>query len=196
MRFISLLCGLLLYGNLYAAIDVWQFQSLEQEQQYRELTGQLRCPKCQNNSIADSNAMIAADMRTKVWQLMQQGKNRQQIIDYMVTRYGNFVTYQPPLTVAVLVLWGSPVLFLLTGSGMIIQRARHRIAMQGAFSAQEQLRLAALLMPPRQQNQLQELRQDKAQRVAVSQEIITALPQNLLTDIPDRKTVAAESISH
>ena len=70
----SLLCAALLSWSAAAAIDTYRFNSVEQEQQYRELTEQLRCPKCQNNSIADSNAIIAADMRTKVYELMMQGK--------------------------------------------------------------------------------------------------------------------------
>lgn len=61
---------------------------MAQEQQYRELTGELRCPKCQNTSIADSNAVIAGDMRDKVYHLMLPGQSKQQIIDYMVARYG------------------------------------------------------------------------------------------------------------
>lgn len=98
MRLIALMFAALLSWSAAAAIDTYKFNSVEQEQQYRELTEQLRCPKCQNNSIADSNAIIAADMRTKVYELMMQGQNKQQIIDYMVARYGNFVTYEPPVT--------------------------------------------------------------------------------------------------
>lgn len=100
MRLLSLLLGLILSWGVLATIDTYRFSSVEQEQQYRALTEQLRCPKCQNNSIADSNATIAADMRAKVYELMQQGYSKQQIVDYMVARYGNFVTYEPPVTAA------------------------------------------------------------------------------------------------
>ncbi|SUI52277.1 Cytochrome c-type biogenesis protein CcmH precursor [Serratia marcescens] len=117
MRLIVLLCAALLSWSAAAAIDTYRFNSVEQEQQYRELTEQLRCPKCQNNSIADSNAIIAADMRTKVYELMMQGQSKQQIIDYMVARYGNFVTYEPPVTPATLILWIGPLLFVLIGGG-------------------------------------------------------------------------------
>lgn len=145
MRLIILLLALLLNDRLYAAIDIWQLNSLEKEQQYRELVKQLRCPKCQNNSIADSNAIIAADMRTKVYELTQQGKNRKQIIDYMVDRYGNFVTYQPPVTPVTLILWVGPALFLLVGATVIIKRAQRRLGIQSVFSQQERQRLARLL---------------------------------------------------
>ena len=86
----GILLALMVTGQAWAAIDTWQFKDEAQEQAFREITSQLRCPKCQNNSIAASNAMIAADMRQKVYELMQQGKTKGQIVDYMVARYGNF----------------------------------------------------------------------------------------------------------
>ena len=138
------LAGLLLSTRLWAAIDTWQFDSAQQEAQYRELTAALRCPKCQNNSIADSSAMIAADMRRKVYELMKQGQSRQQIIDYMVARYGNFVTYVPPVTPSTLILWVGPALFVVLGGLMIILRAR-RGQTHSDLDDHEQQRLAAIL---------------------------------------------------
>lgn len=128
-----------------AAIDTWQFKDEAQEQQFRTLTGELRCPKCQNNSIADSNAMIAHDMRQKVYELMQQGQSRQQIIDYMVARYGNFVTYEPPVTPSTIILWLLPGLFIL-GGGLVIWRSSRRGRAAGdGLAPDEQARLQALL---------------------------------------------------
>lgn len=127
-----------------AAIDTWQFKSEAQEQQFRELTGTLRCPKCQNNSIADSNAMIAHDMRQKVYELMQQGKSREEIVDYMVDRYGNFVTYEPPVTPSTIILWLVPALFIL-GGGIVIWRSSRRSNAAAGLDANEQQRLQALL---------------------------------------------------
>ncbi|WP_172353162.1 cytochrome c-type biogenesis protein [Klebsiella pneumoniae] len=112
-----ILLALMLTGQAWAAIDTWQFKDEAQEQAFREITSQLRCPKCQNNSIADSNAMIAADMRQKVYELMQQGKTKGQIVDYMVARY----------------------------AGVIIARARRRDIPDAALTAEERQRLAALL---------------------------------------------------
>lgn len=146
MRLLGLMLGLMLSWGGLAAIDTYAFSSVEQEQQYRELTEQLRCPKCQNNSIADSNANIAADMRTKVYELMQQGNSRQQIIDYMVARYGNFVTYQPPVTAATIILWAGPALFVLMGAVIVVMRARRRVEKQVPLSQQEQQRLQSLLV--------------------------------------------------
>lgn len=91
------------------AIDALHFQNTQQEASYHKLTQSLRCPQCQNNNIADSNASIAQDMRRKVLDLLQQGQTEQQIVDYMVARYGNFVTYDPPLTLSTLILWLAPL---------------------------------------------------------------------------------------
>ncbi|MGL5364657.1 MAG: cytochrome c-type biogenesis protein, partial [Plesiomonas shigelloides] len=74
----------------------------------------------------DSNAIIAEDMRQKVYELMQQGYNKQQVVDYMVTRYGNFVTYDPPLTASTLILWLGPLLVLLGGAFIIFRQTAKR----------------------------------------------------------------------
>jgi len=142
--FFSALIALLISISAWAATDNLQFTSAQQEQQYRALTASLRCPKCQNNSIADSGAMIAADMRLKVYELMQQGQSRQQIIDYMVARYGNFVTYDPPVTPSTLILWAGPLLFVLLGSLLILRRNRRRVEAND-LDYDEQQRLAAIL---------------------------------------------------
>lgn len=120
----ALVLGLMLSVSAFAAIDTYQFASPEQEQAYRDITAQLRCPKCQNTNIAASDSIIAADMRTKVFQLLKEGQDRQQIVAYMVARYGNFVTYEPPVTPSTLILWLGPVLVVLIGGAMIFMRAR------------------------------------------------------------------------
>ncbi|HHR3861885.1 TPA: cytochrome c-type biogenesis protein, partial [Salmonella enterica] len=114
-------------GSARATTDVMPFKDEAQEQQFRQLTEQLRCPKCQNNSIADSNAMIATDMRRRVYDLMQEGKSRQEIIDYMVARYGNFVTYDPPLTPLTVLLWVLPLATIVAGGWIIVARTRRRV---------------------------------------------------------------------
>lgn len=128
-----------------ASQEVMVFASAEQEQTYRELTAQLRCPKCQNNSIADSNSMIATDMRQKVRALLQEGKSRQQIVDYMVARYGQFVTYDPPFTFATALLWLLPGAVIIAGCGVIYSRSRRRIIPVKQYSVQS--KAAAPLSP-------------------------------------------------
>ncbi len=131
MRFLPgmLMLVLMMAAPARATTDVMPFRNEAQEQQFRQLT-ELRCPKCQNNSIADSNAMIATDMRRKVYDLMQEGKSRQEIIDYMVARYGNFVTYDPPLTPLTVLLWVLPLAAIVAGGWIIVVRPRRRVRLR------------------------------------------------------------------
>ncbi|EKO2103512.1 cytochrome c-type biogenesis protein CcmH [Salmonella enterica] len=124
---VMLMLALVIAGSARATTDVMPFKDEAQEQQFRQLTEQLRCPKCQNNSIADSNAMIATDMRRRVYDLMQEGKSRQEIIDYMVARYGHFVTYDPPLTPLTVLLWVLPLAAIVAGGWIIVARTRRRV---------------------------------------------------------------------
>ncbi|WFV10215.1 cytochrome c-type biogenesis protein CcmH [Citrobacter freundii] len=127
MRFLLGLLMLVISGSALATIDVMQFKDEAQEQQFRQLTEQLRCPKCQNNSIADSNSMIATDLRQKVYELIQEGKSQKEIVDYMVARYGNFVTYDPPLTPLTVLLWVMPMVAIGLGGWIIFARTRRRV---------------------------------------------------------------------
>ena len=137
-----------------AAIDALNFASPEQEKDYHQLTQELRCPQCQNNNIADSNATIAVDMRGKVFELLQEGKSREEVVKYMVDRYGNFVTYDPPLTPATVVLWGAPIILILFGVLFVFRRKQSQTlsvatkcetATTTALSEEEQQRLNELL---------------------------------------------------
>ncbi|QUJ69142.1 cytochrome c-type biogenesis protein CcmH [Photobacterium sp. GJ3] len=127
-----------------ASIDVYEFQTPEQETTYQELTATLRCPKCQNNNIADSNAELAKDMRQKVYEMLKQGKSKQDIIDYMIARYGNFVTYNPPVMPSTLILWLGPLCFLLIGASVLVYRSRRGVQ-PDAVDEQDSARLDALL---------------------------------------------------
>ena len=116
--------ALLFSVSASAAIDALNFSSPQQEDDYHALTQELRCPQCQNNNIADSNAVIAVDMRGKVFELLQEGKSKQDVVQYMVDRYGNFVTYDPPLTPVTMILWFAPILFILLGV-LVLFRRKH-----------------------------------------------------------------------
>ncbi|WP_334063854.1 cytochrome c-type biogenesis protein [Alteromonas genovensis] len=108
-------------STLYAAEDNFSFETPEQRAAFLTLTAELRCPMCQNQNIADSDAMIAHDMRRKVYTLLKQGKTEAQVIDYMKTRYGDFVHYQPPVTIATMWLWAVPVLFVFIALLFIVR---------------------------------------------------------------------------
>ncbi|NGN98508.1 cytochrome c-type biogenesis protein CcmH [Grimontia sp. S25] len=133
--------------SVSAAIEVYEFDTPEQEEAFKKLGKELRCPKCQNNNIADSNAGLAQDLRLKVYEMLKQGKNEDEIVDYMVDRYGNFVTYNPPLTASTLILWAGPALFVVVGFTVLVMRSRKPKAktVKAELDSEEQARLDALL---------------------------------------------------
>ena len=108
-----------------AAIDVYQFDNEQQEQRFRILSEELRCPKCQNQSIADCDAGIAQDMRTRVHTMILEGKSDEDIVDYFVSRYGDFVSYRPPVNAGTSILWLGPILLLLGGGVVIVMLLRN-----------------------------------------------------------------------
>ncbi|GAJ73291.1 LOW QUALITY PROTEIN: cytochrome c heme lyase subunit CcmL [Vibrio sp. JCM 18904] len=134
----------------HAAIEVYEFDNLEQEQQFKELSHTLRCPKCQNNTISDSNAELAQTLRHKVYEMTKKGKSKDEIVDYMIARYGNFVTYNPPFTVATAILWLGPLAVVLGGFGLIVLRSRKskvkaKASSDEQWDEQKEARLKALL---------------------------------------------------
>ena len=142
--------GLTLTGAAQAAIDTYEFANDVERARFRELTQELRCPKCQNQDIADSNAPIATDLRREIYRMLGEGKSNQQIIDFMVDRYGDFVRYKPALTGKTSVLWFGPLALLVGGVvliGVIVGRRRRVLQAEGAgsLSSEERQRLAALL---------------------------------------------------
>ncbi|KAG0777183.1 hypothetical protein G6F22_012049 [Rhizopus arrhizus] len=103
-----------------------QFRDDAEERRFHDLAAQLRCVQCQNQSLADSNAQIAQDLRREVLQLMQQGHDDAQIKQFLVTRYGEFVLYQPPLQPGTWLLWGGPLLVLGAGALVVFGSVRRR----------------------------------------------------------------------
>lgn len=107
-----------------AAIDVHEFETEAQRERFQSLTHQLRCPKCQNQAISDSDAQISRDMRDRVAEMIRAGKSDEQIINYFVSRYGAFVNYKPPVTAETLLLWGGPGLVFLAGILLVFWQLR------------------------------------------------------------------------
>ena len=141
--------GLTLTGVAHAAIDTYEFANDAERERFRELTKELRCPKCQNQDIADSNAPIATDLRREIFRMLGEGKDNQQIIDFMVDRYGDFVRYKPALTGKTALLWFGPAGLLLAGVVVmaVIVRRRRVAPIDGAdaLSPEERKRLDQLL---------------------------------------------------
>jgi cytochrome c-type biogenesis protein CcmH len=106
------------FSSAYAAIEVYQFDSPEKTERFRRLTEELRCPKCQNQNIADSNAEIAQDLRVKLQQMLTANKTDDDIVQYMIDRYGDFVLYEPRVTLQTYLLWFGP--YLLLGIALLI----------------------------------------------------------------------------
>jgi len=142
--------GLTLTGVAHAAIDTYEFANDAERERFRELTKGLRCPKCQNQDIADSNAPIATDLRREIFRMLGEGKDNQQILDFMVARYGDFVLYKPALTSKTAVLWFGPLALLVGGMvviGVIVGRRRRTEQTEGSdtLSVEERKRLDTLL---------------------------------------------------
>jgi cytochrome c-type biogenesis protein CcmH len=98
-----------------------QFRDAAEEARFHELTSELRCVMCQNQSLADSNAQIAHDLRREVLELMHQGKSDDEVIAFLVARYGEFVRYKPAVEPSTWLLWFGPALLLL-GGGIVVAR--------------------------------------------------------------------------
>lgn len=121
-----LLLALLMPMAAQAAIDSFEFRDEATRERFHSLTAELRCPKCQNQNIADSNSPIAEDLRREIHRMLQQGESDQAIIDFMVARYGEFVLYRPRLTSQTLVLWYGPFGLLAIGALVVVLLTRKR----------------------------------------------------------------------
>lgn len=116
------------------------------EQRVMALANELRCLVCQNQTIADSNAPLAEDLRNQVREKMRQGSSDSEIIDFMVARYGDFVLYRPPFKATTFLLWFGPLLLLAAGSIVLLRRVlRRRPAQDVEMTAAEHKRAADLL---------------------------------------------------
>lgn len=126
MKIVSVLCFLMLCGSVFAGVEYREFANPEQQEAYESLTSELRCLVCQNQTIADSNADLASDLRRQVYEMLQQGKSREDIVRFMTDRYGDFVLYNPPFKALTGLLWLGPLLFLLTGLFIVFMVVRKK----------------------------------------------------------------------
>jgi cytochrome c-type biogenesis protein CcmH len=143
------LAGLLLLLGAVSAHAVvngykYPFDDPDDIARFQHLAEELRCPKCQNQNLADSNAPVAGDMRDKVYELMNNGQTDEQIIDYLVARYGDFVHYKPPVRAETYVLWFGPLLAFLLGLLILRQMRRNQKAAPAPLTAEERQQLEQL----------------------------------------------------
>lgn len=129
----SLMIGLCLWlvaiPGSAAVTESREFETAAQAELYYELIDELRCPKCQNQTIGDSNAPLAKDLRDRTYTMVMNGQSKQEIIAFMVARYGDFAHYQPPVTWSTSVLWWGPLLFIGAGIAVVMWRVREREAL-------------------------------------------------------------------
>jgi len=133
MRPFVMACGLAVLFALAGAvpafaIDVLPFKDRAEEQRFQNLARQLRCLVCQNESLADSSADLAKDLRNEVFEQMRQGKSDAEIKTYLTARYSDFVLYNPPLRGGTILLWFGPLVVLLGGAIAVVVIVRRRAA--------------------------------------------------------------------
>ena len=123
--------GLLLFTLLNFAlpatavqIEFHSFENAQREKLYLDLIAELRCVKCQNQNLAESNAELATDMREKTYEMISAGKSREDVVNYMTARYGDFVLYRPAFKMKTLLLWLGPIVFLLLAIFFVIRWVR------------------------------------------------------------------------
>lgn len=113
-----------------AAIDQdRRFDDPELQARYEKLISEVRCLQCQNQSIKDSNVTLAADLRREIARMIDEGQTNEEIADFLVTRYGEFALYRPPMTGKTMILWVVPFLLVLLGGVALVRVVRHRMSM-------------------------------------------------------------------
>ncbi|MSP27404.1 MAG: cytochrome c-type biogenesis protein CcmH [Methylococcales bacterium] len=135
---------LLLLSPLANAVDAYQFANPEQQAAYNSLVTELRCLVCQNQTIGDSNAELAADLRRQVHEMLQQGKSKADIQQFMTDRYGDFVLYNPPFKAKTGLLWLGPVAFLAVGLLVVFLVIRRKNPTQPTNIIEDAEKLAAV----------------------------------------------------
>ncbi|AUM11716.1 cytochrome c-type biogenesis protein [Ketobacter alkanivorans] len=109
-------------SSVFATIDAYEFKNNDDEQRFRVMVEELRCPKCQNQNVSDSNAGLAKDIKDRVYKLINEGRSNGEITDYMVERYGDFITYRPPIKPSTWFLWFGPFAIALITVVILLAR--------------------------------------------------------------------------
>ncbi len=107
-----------------ATLESFKFADDAAEQHFKDLISELRCLVCQNQSLADSDAELAHDLRAEVYEMVQDGKSDAEIIEFLVNRYGDFVLYKPPVKPSTYLLWFGPFALMILAGGLLLRAVR------------------------------------------------------------------------
>jgi cytochrome c-type biogenesis protein CcmH len=147
-RLISIVALCLLLGTAQAGVtlEAFKFKTEAEEQHFKDLIEEIRCLVCQNQSLADSDAELAHDLRAEVYDMIQAGKTDDEIISFLVARYGDFVLYKPPMKPSTYLLWFGPFVLLIIAALLLLRSIRRQQkAPVEEISGEERARLDAIL---------------------------------------------------
>jgi len=132
---------------LASPVETYTFSDEVSKTRYQALVKELRCPKCQNQNLADSNSQIAVDLRQEVYEMIQQNKSDKEIVDFMVERYGEFVLYRPKVSSLTYILWFGPAVLLLLGVFIVVFILKRKAPKEQkqALSAEQKAKLEQIL---------------------------------------------------
>ncbi len=135
-----------------AAVEVKTFATPQQELRYKKLIEELRCLVCQNQNLAGSDAGLAQDLRKQVYKMINAGNSDEEILDFMVTRYGDFVLYRPPFKATTFLLWIGPFIILAIGMLVLIRFIRQRKNVVTTLTNNDKEKLKQLLDEDKEQD--------------------------------------------
>ena len=146
LTFVMVLMAALAVSPAFAQVDTFQFDTDEQQERFRRLSNDLRCPMCQNTNLSGSTGGVAEDLRREVHRMIMAGMTDQEIEQFMFERYGDFIFYRPRLRPDTILLWFGPLFFLLIGGYVLYRIVRRPKSVSDAvLDADEQRRLDELL---------------------------------------------------
>jgi cytochrome c-type biogenesis protein CcmH len=145
--------GLIISISIVHAVDIpLEFEDIEQQERYQQLLDELRCLVCQNQTLADSHADLAQDLRSQVYSMVNDGQSNQAIADFLVQRYGDFVLYRPPLKITTLLLWFGPFVLLLIGLVSVYRLAKSKKVDNVILNQEDRAAVSSILNTPNHQN--------------------------------------------
>lgn len=143
---ISFVFVMLFASQVHARFETHDFKTPQMEQDYNVLVQELRCLVCQNQNLADSNAELAQDMRLLVYKKLSEGNSKDEIVDFMVVRYGDFVMYRPPVKTSTFLLWFGPILFFVVAALVVVSyMKRQKKETEVAIDKKQQKKAHSLL---------------------------------------------------